>query len=125
MVFVALCGGGSMELTLPPELTRDTDGEIVVTHTRVLFYYVVLGHQAGESAEDLARGYPHISTETFRSLIAYCHANKLAVDAFVDEYTAALERNRLAAPPPRVTREELLARLAAKGLSPMDVSRAG
>lgn len=83
---------------LPPFLTRWPDGEVVVTGTRVLFFYVVVNYKEGESVESLGVRYPHIPLATLHKTIAFYLENIPAVDHFVTEYQADLDRLRAAGP---------------------------
>lgn len=78
---------------LPPFLTRWSDGEVVVTGTRVLLFYVVVNYKDGESVESLGVRYPHIPLATLHKVIAFYLENQSSVDEFVNEYQAALDRN--------------------------------
>jgi uncharacterized protein (DUF433 family) len=79
---------------LPPFLTRWPDGEIVVTGTRVVLYHFVFHYNQGESAESLGARYPHIPLATLHKVIAFYLENRPAVDEFVKEYQAVLDRLR-------------------------------
>ena len=81
---------------LPPFLTRWPDGEVVVTGTRVLLFYVVLNYKEGESVESLGVRYPHIPLATLHKVIAFYLENMPAVDEFVTEDQADLDRLRAA-----------------------------
>jgi len=81
---------------LPPFLTRWPDGEVVVTGTRVLLFDVVFYYRSGESAESLGVRYPHIPLATIHKVIAFYLENQQAVDEFVTEYQAELDRLRVA-----------------------------
>ena len=97
---------------LPPFLTRWPDGEVVVTGTRVLFFSVVLNYKDGESVESLGVRYPHIPLATLHKVIAFYLENQPAVDEFVKEYQADLDRLRAAGP--TVDLDVLRRRLAGK-----------
>ena len=81
---------------LPPFLTRWPDGEVVVTGTRVLFFYVVLNYKEGESVESLGVRYPHIPLATLHKTVAFYLENIPTVDQFLTEYQADLDRLRAA-----------------------------
>ncbi len=81
---------------LPPFLTRWPDGEVVVTGTRVLLFYVVLPYRDGQSAESIAVRYPTIPLATVHKVIAFYLENQAPVDQFVTEYQADLDRLRAA-----------------------------
>jgi uncharacterized protein (DUF433 family) len=83
---------------LPPFLTRWPDGEVVVTGTRVLLFYVVVNYKEGESVESLGVRYPHIPLATLHKTIAFYLENQPAVDEFVTEYQSGLDRLRAAGP---------------------------
>lgn len=83
---------------LPPFLTRWPDGEVVVTGTRVLLFYVVLPYRDGESAESIAVRLPTVPLATVHKVIAFYLENQAAVDQFVAEYQNELDRLRAAGP---------------------------
>jgi uncharacterized protein (DUF433 family) len=103
-----------MELTLelPPYLTHRTDGEVVVTGTRVPLFHFVYHFNQGESPEMLAARYPHIRIALVYQLIGFYLDHQPAVDAFADEYQAELDRLRAAGP--ALNTPELRQRLAAR-----------
>jgi uncharacterized protein (DUF433 family) len=104
---------------LPPFLTRWPDGEVVVTGTRVLLFYVVLNYKDGEAVESLAVRYPHIPLATLHKVIAFYLENLSAVDEFVKEYQEGLDRLRAAGPVLDLAalRERLAQRSQAKSAS--------
>jgi uncharacterized protein (DUF433 family) len=81
---------------LPPFLTRWPDGEVVVTGTRVLLFYVVLPYREGLSAESIAVRYPTIPLATVHKVIAFYLENQAAVEQFVTEYQIGLDQLRAA-----------------------------
>lgn len=95
---------------LPPFLTRWADGEVVVTGTRVLLFYVVLAYRDWESAESIAVRFPTVPLATVHKVIAFYLENQPAVDEFVKEYQADLDRLR--AEGPKVDLDALRQRLA-------------
>lgn len=97
---------------LPPFLTRWPDGEVVVTGTRVMVFYVVVNYKEGESVESLGVRYPHIPLATLHKVIAFYLENQPAVDEFVKEYQVQLDRLRAAGP--TVDLDVLRQRLAAR-----------
>ena len=83
---------------LPPFLTRWPDDEVVVTGTRVLFFYVVVNYKEGESVESLGVRYPHIPLATLHKTVAFYLENQPSVDQFVADYQAQLDLRRAAGP---------------------------
>lgn len=79
---------------LPPFLTRWPDGEVVVTGTRVLLFDVVFFYARGESAESLGVRFPTVPLATVHKVIAFYLENRPAVEEFVAEYQADLDRMR-------------------------------
>ncbi len=81
---------------LPTFLTRWPDGEVVVAGTRVLLFDVVFYYKDGESDESLGVRFPHIPLATIHKTIAFYLENQAAVNQFVTEYQADLDRLRAA-----------------------------
>jgi uncharacterized protein (DUF433 family) len=102
----------TLDVELPPFLAYTCPGELDVAGTRVSLYHLITHYTSGESAELLAVRYPQIPLATAHKVIAFYLENQPAVDRFVTEYAAALDRNRQGLKP--LDRSELLARLAAR-----------
>ena len=85
-------------LELPTFLTRRTDGEVVVTDTRITLYHFLWHYNAGESAESLAADYPSLQLPVVHKLIAFYLENKAGIDCFLADYQAELDRLRAAGP---------------------------
>lgn len=83
-------------MNLPDFLTRESDGEVNISGTRIGLYHFVYDYNAGETAEMLALRYPHIPLATIHKVVAYYLENKEEVDRFMAEYQADLDRQRAA-----------------------------
>src|SRR4051812_6403210 len=81
-------------IELPDFLSRDDDGEINVTGTRIGLYHFVFDYNQGESAESLVQRYPHIPLASVHKVNAFYLENKVAVDRSVTAYEAELDRQR-------------------------------
>lgn len=79
---------------LPAFLTRWPDGEVVLTGTRVTLFHFVFSYNQGESAEMLGLRYPHVPLATVHKVIAFYLENKPAIDVYVADYQAALDKLR-------------------------------
>jgi uncharacterized protein (DUF433 family) len=97
-------------MNLPDFLTREDDGEINVTGTRIGLYHFLFYYNEGESAEQLALRYPHIPLATVHKVIAFYLENKAEVDQLAATYEAELDRLRAAGK--QVNLAELRERLA-------------
>jgi uncharacterized protein (DUF433 family) len=84
------CEGFAMNL--PDFLTRDPDDEIHLTGHRIGLYTVVRCYREGRTAEQIAEEFPSLPLELVRQVLAFYHANRAEVDAYVDAYRADLER---------------------------------
>lgn len=107
---------------LPPFLIRWPDGEVVLTGTRVTLYDFVFHYNQGESAEMLGLRYPHVSLATVHKVIAFYLENKVAVDAYSDEYAKELSALRTAGP--TLNLAELRERLGRGSAASKQVSQA-
>jgi uncharacterized protein (DUF433 family) len=85
-------------MTLPDFLARDRYGEIRLKGHRIGLYHLVFFHNRGESSEALASRFPSLSPELVDNVIAFYHANKGEVDAYVAECQAEIDRQRATAP---------------------------
>ena len=97
-------------MNLPDFLTREDDGEINITGTRIGLYHFLFYYNEGESAEQLALRYPHIPLATVHKVIAYYLENMSEVDSFSAAYQAELDRLRASGK--HVNTAELRKRLA-------------
>jgi uncharacterized protein (DUF433 family) len=96
---------------------RDADGRLRVADTRVLLDLVVYAFQRGTSPESIVSSYPSLTLPQVNGAIAYYLAHQVEVDTYLREMEAeaeAFQREYQANHPPKLTRQMLLARLAAK-----------
>jgi uncharacterized protein (DUF433 family) len=109
-----------VELPLAAEavpLTRHPDGSVRVAGTRILLEHLVGDYERGMTAERMVEEFDALNLADVYAVLAYYLRHKPAVRAYIarEEELAAEMRRRVEArqgPPP--TREELLARLAAR-----------
>jgi uncharacterized protein (DUF433 family) len=99
-------------------LRTDQDGVIRVGQTRVTLLTIVARHQAGDSPEDIHRGFPTVDLGDIYAVIAYYLAHREAVDEYIRQVELESEeiRRKFEALPSSkpLTREMLLARLEEK-----------
>lgn len=88
----------TLDVELPPFLTRRDDGEIVVTGTRIVLYHFVHDYNQGYSAERIAVEFPSVPLATAHKVIAFYLENKAAVDRYAAEYGERLEELRRTTP---------------------------
>lgn len=95
-------------------LRTDENGVIRVGQTRVTLLTIVARHQAGDSPEDIQRGFPTVSLGEIYAVIAYYLTHREAVDEYIRQVEADGEeiRRRLEALPSSkpLTQEMLRAR---------------
>ena len=105
------------QLDVPIRLA--TEGDLRIGKTRVHLDTVVIAHQMGNTAEEIAEHYPALTLSEVYAVIAWYLQNRAEVDAYLVERQAAAEELRR-----KIEREQgsseglrarLEARLAAKG----------
>jgi uncharacterized protein (DUF433 family) len=84
-----------MAVTLDAMLVRSADvcgGRVRIDGTRITFERIATLYKQGQSAEDIAQTYPHLSLGQVYAALAYYHANRAeiesalaAADALYDE----------------------------------------
>src|SRR5262245_7281745 len=100
-------------MNLPEFLTRDTDGFIHMTGSRVGLQHLIHYYNDGYSPEMLASEYPSLSLALIHKVIAFYLENQGKVDAYIASCRAESEQHRrVAQPGPGVA--ELRRRLAAR-----------
>ncbi|HUN07577.1 MAG TPA: DUF433 domain-containing protein [Aggregatilineales bacterium] len=95
----------------------DENRRLRVADTRVLLDLVVYAFQRGKSPVAIVASYPSLNLRQVNGAITYYLVHQIEVDAYLRDMEAeaeAFQRNYQANNPPKVTREILLARLAAK-----------
>ena len=83
-------------MDLPPFLTEVQPGEIRLTGSRIGLLHVVREYKNGKSAEMVALEYPTLSLYQIEKVFEFYLANRAAVDEYVREYEAELDRLRAA-----------------------------
>lgn len=100
-----------------PPITRDKMGGARLGNTRVFLENLVYDYQQGMAAEQLAARYDTIPLADCYSVIGYYLRYRERVDAYMrrqDEVGEAVRRWVEARQGPQPTREQMLARLAAR-----------
>ena len=95
----------------------DDNGRMRVSGTRVLLDLIVHAYHQGETPEHIIQMYPTLTLDRVYLAIGYYLRHRETVDAYIrrmDEEGERLRREWEAQYPPKITRAELLARLAAK-----------
>ena len=107
-------------LTLSVPLQEEPPGVLRVGKSRILLELVIHAHQQGEQPEAIVEMYPALELGDVFAVIAYYLAHRVEVDEYLrrcDEQAEALRRKIEASQPPGPTKEELLERARARGLS--------
>jgi uncharacterized protein (DUF433 family) len=100
-------------MQLPDFLMEVPYGEILLAGHRIGLYHVLSCYKEGYSVEQLHEQYPTLEPELIRQVIAFYHANKPEVDAYLDREQAEIDRQRAAAPR-RIDWAELQRRMEAR-----------
>lgn len=79
-------------MILPDFLTQHPDGDIRLTGHRIGLYTVVRLYREGQKAEQIAEELESLGLALVYKVLAFYLENKAEVDAYVDAYTAELER---------------------------------
>jgi uncharacterized protein (DUF433 family) len=107
-------------LTLSIPLREDPPGVLRVGKSRVLLELVIRAHQQGRSPREIVEMYDSLDIGDVYAVIAYYLAHPAEVDEYLrrcDEEAQAVRSQIEATQRPGPTKEELLARAKAKGLS--------
>ena len=100
-----------------PTLRTDEQGVIRIAGTRVTLDTVIGAHHQGNTPADIARQYPTLDESEIYSTIGYYLRHRAQLDQYLNERQIEAEelRKRIEKEfPPKVTREELLARKKAR-----------
>jgi predicted DNA-binding antitoxin AbrB/MazE fold protein/uncharacterized protein (DUF433 family) len=99
-----------------PPLRMDEGGVIRVGRSRVSLDVVVEQYENGMTPEDMARAYDALELADIHAVVAYHLRHRNEVNAYLKRRIEEAEalRARVEAERPRVSREELLARRAAR-----------
>jgi uncharacterized protein (DUF433 family) len=98
-------------------LKADESGTIRVSSTRVTLESLIGYYKQGETVEDLHRGFPTVPLKDVHAVVAYYLANTEEVDAYLHEQREkgkAIRAYWEAQYPPKLTREDVMARWEAK-----------
>lgn len=104
-------------LTMTIPLRTDEHGAIRVSGTRVTLDTVIARYHQGDSPETIHEGFDVLPLNDIYAVIAYYLAHREELDAYLlrrEEEAERLRQEWEAKYPPKVTKAELLARLAAK-----------
>jgi uncharacterized protein (DUF433 family) len=85
-------------MNLPDFLSEQEYGAIRVKGHRVGLMHIVVFYNMGHSVEQLVEDFPTLSADVIQKVIAFYHANRSEVDAYVAGCEAEMERQRAAAP---------------------------
>lgn len=105
----------------PLPLRVDDTGSIRVGATRVLLEVVIAEYQKGATAEQIQAAFATLDLADVHAVLAYYLRHRADVEAYLrqrDEAAATVRRAIEADMPARLTRDELLARRAARQESP-------
>jgi uncharacterized protein (DUF433 family) len=97
----------------PAPLSRDADGTIRVSGTRVSLETLVFAFDTGATAEEIVQQYPSLELSATYAVISYVLDNRADVDAYVSkrrEDASALQGQIEGHSPPGGIRSRLLAR---------------
>ncbi|MBL8156048.1 MAG: DUF433 domain-containing protein [Anaerolineae bacterium] len=101
----------------PVPIRTDAFGRLRVGRTNVLLDLVVYAFWQGETPETIAENYPSLTLGEVYHAIAYYYINQAEVDAYLRQQeaeAAAFQEQYERENPRKLTREILLARLAAQ-----------
>jgi uncharacterized protein (DUF433 family) len=100
----------------PPPLRVDEGGTVRVGTTRITLDLVVEQYNNGMAPEDMVRAYDTLVLADVHAVIAYYLRHRDEVQAYLKQRAeeAGALRAKIEAERPRITREELLARRAAR-----------
>lgn len=110
----------------PVPLRLDEGGALRVGNTRVLFYLVIEAYNAGDAAETIVHKYSSLNLGDVYAVIASYLRHRQEMDDYLgrlEEEAAELRRKIEAEMPPRVSKEELLRRMAEREKSNVSPSR--
>ena len=93
-------------MKLPDFLTTDQYGFVRLVGHRIGLNHVVNLYNEGNSPEQILEEFDTLSLALIYQVLAYYHANKAEVDAYIAEHDAEVER-QIAAAPKRLNTHEL------------------
>src|SRR5438128_11037804 len=100
-------------MKLPNFLTTDKYGFIHLVGHRIGLNHVVNVYYQGKSPEQISEEFDTLSLAQIHQLLAFYHANKAEVDAYIADHDAEVER-QIAATPKRLDIDERRRRFALK-----------
>ncbi len=103
-----------------PSLTKDADGVLRVTGTRVTLDSVAIAFDRGATAEEIVHRYPSLDLTSVYELLAYILRHREAVDQYLGEREATQERVR-AEVEATFPQDRIRARLLATGSRPTEL----
>lgn len=109
-----------MSVTLksdPLPLSRDDRGAIRIGNSRVLLEFVIRAYKDGASAEEIARRFDTLQIADVHAVLAHYLRHRSEVEEYLTAREAEARELRdmiESAMPPRVSRDELQARLASR-----------
>lgn len=98
----------------PPPLWVDEHGAVRVAGSRVLLDIVIGRFKAGDRPDEIVSSFPTLSLALVYATIAYYLRHQAEIDAYLAENerrAAELRRTIESEFPPRVTRDQLIARM--------------
>jgi uncharacterized protein (DUF433 family) len=98
-------------MKLPDFLTTDKYGFIHLVGHRIGLNHVINLYNEGNSPQQILEEFDTLSSAFIHQLLAYYHANKAEVDAYIAEHDAEVQR-QIAEAPRRLDMDELRRRFA-------------
>ena len=86
-----------MSTTLDSMLVRTPGvcgGRIRIDGTRITVHRIATLYRQGQTPEDIAQTYPHLSLGQIYTALAYYHANRDQIDAELSEADAEYDREK-------------------------------
>ena len=69
-------------------------GRIRIDGTRITVHRIATLYRQGQTAEDIAQTYPHLSLGQIYTALAYYHANREQIDAEIADADAEYDREQ-------------------------------
>jgi len=84
----------ALETTQTVLLTRLDDGTIIITGTPIALEIVVARHNAGDTPDEIKRGFPSLDPADIYFVIAYYLSHRDEVDAYIQRQQERSQRVR-------------------------------